>query len=93
MAHLNVDATTVQWLTSAYALVEAIVIPLAAWFMGRFSTRFLFIGAMSLFACGSLSSSNCSYVCVYLARSYSAGNGNRCHDGNGYLAYLAFVSS
>lgn len=54
MAHLNVDATTVQWLTSAYALVEAIVIPLAAWFMGRFSTRFLFIGAMSLFACGSL---------------------------------------
>lgn len=54
MEHLNVDATTVQWLTSAYALVEAIVIPLAAWFMGRFSTRFLFIGAMSLFACGSL---------------------------------------
>ena len=54
MAHLNVDATTVQWLTSAYALVEAIVIPLAAWFMGRFSTRVLFIGAMLLFGVGSL---------------------------------------
>ncbi len=54
MANLNVDATTVQWLTSAYALVEAIIIPLAAWFMGRFSTRVLFVGAMSLFAMGSL---------------------------------------
>lgn len=54
MEHLQVDATTVQWLTSAYALVEAVVIPLAAWFMGRFSTRFLFIGGMSLFGAGSL---------------------------------------
>lgn len=54
MQHLNVDATTVQWLTSAYALVEAVVIPLAAWFMGRFSTRTLFIGGMGLFGAGSL---------------------------------------
>jgi DHA2 family multidrug resistance protein-like MFS transporter len=54
MDHLNVDATTVQWLTSAYGLTEAIVIPLAAWFMGRFRTRRLFIGGMTLFAAGSL---------------------------------------
>ena len=27
MAAVHVDATTVQWLTSAYSLVEAIVIP------------------------------------------------------------------
>ena len=39
MEHLQVDATTVQWLTSAYALMEAVVIPLAVWFMGRFNTR------------------------------------------------------
>lgn len=54
MQNLQVDATTVQWLTSAYALVEAVVIPLAAWFMGRFSTRFLFMGGMGLFGAGSL---------------------------------------
>ena len=54
MQHLQVDATTVQWLTSAYALVEAVVIPLAAWFMGRFSTRVLFMGGMALFGAGSL---------------------------------------
>ena len=54
MAQMGVDATTVQWLTSAYALVEAVVIPLAAWFMGRFSTRKLFLGGMALFGTGSL---------------------------------------
>ena len=54
MQHMSVDETTVQWLTSAYALTEAVVIPLAAWFMGRFSTRRLFMGCMSLFAAGSL---------------------------------------
>lgn len=32
MADLQVDATTVQWLISAYTLTEAVVIPLAAWF-------------------------------------------------------------
>lgn len=53
MQHLQVDATTVQWLTSAYALTEAVVIPLAAWFMGRFSTRQLYIGGMVLFGVGS----------------------------------------
>lgn len=54
MLHMSVDETTVQWLTSAYALTEAVVIPLAAWFMGRFSTRRLFLGCMTLFAAGSL---------------------------------------
>lgn len=54
MQHMGVDETTVQWLTSAYALTEAVVIPLAAWFMGRFSTRRLFMGCMALFAAGSL---------------------------------------
>ncbi len=54
MTHLDVSETTVQWLTSGYALTEAIVIPLAAWFMGRFSTRILFTGGMGIFALGSL---------------------------------------
>ena len=54
MAAVHVDATTVQWLTSAYSLVEAIVIPLSAYLLGRFPTRRLFIFGMSLFAIGSL---------------------------------------
>ena len=54
MADMGITSTTVQWLTSGYALTEAVVIPLAAYLMGRFSTRRLFIGGMTLFAAGSL---------------------------------------
>ena len=54
MADLQVDATTVQWLTSGYSLVEAVVIPLSAYLIGRFSTRQLFISAFALFTAGSL---------------------------------------
>lgn len=54
MAGLSVDATTVQWLTSGYSLVEAVVIPLSAYLIGRFTTRRLFIGFFVVFAVGSL---------------------------------------
>lgn len=54
MADLAVDATTVQWLTSGYSLMEAIIIPLSAYLVGRFPTRKLFIFGLSLFALGSL---------------------------------------
>ena len=53
MDNLNVSAATVQWLTSGYALVEAVIIPLNAYLIGRFSTRKLFIGGMLLFTAGS----------------------------------------
>lgn len=49
MSDLGVDATTAQWLTSVYALVEAVVIPLSAYLVGRFTTRQLFITALSVF--------------------------------------------
>lgn len=54
MSHLDVSATTVQWLTSGYALTEAVIIPMNAYLLGRFSTRKLFIGGISLFTVGSI---------------------------------------
>lgn len=54
MGSLQVDATTVQWLTSGYSLVEAVVIPLSAYLIGRFSTRQLFLTGISIFTAGSL---------------------------------------
>lgn len=67
MADLNVDATTVQWLTSAYSLVEAIVIPLNAYLVGRFPTRKLFIAGIAIFACGSLLAAVSPFFAVLLA--------------------------
>ena len=66
MADLQVDATTVQWLTSAYSLVEAIVIPLSAYLVGRFPTRKLFIAGVSVFAIGSLLAAFAPFVGVLL---------------------------
>ena len=54
MGDLAIGPTTAQWLTSGYTLTEAVVIPLAAYLMGRFTTRRLFIGGMALFGGGSL---------------------------------------
>lgn len=66
MADLQVDATTVQWLTSAYSLVEAIVIPLSAYLVGRFPTRKLFIAGVSVFAIGSLLAAFAPFFSVLL---------------------------
>ena len=54
MAQFDVSATTVQWLTSGYTLVEAVVIPLSAYLLGRFSTRRLFFASMGVFTFFSL---------------------------------------
>ena len=54
MASLEVDATTAQWLTSGYSLVEAVIIPLSAFLIGRFTTRQLFNTGFVIFAIGSL---------------------------------------
>ena len=54
MAEFGIDAPTVQWLTSGYSLVEAVVVPLSAFFVGRFSTRKLFIAGFSCFTVGTL---------------------------------------
>ncbi len=54
MGDMGVDQTTVQYLTSGYSLVEAVVIPMNAFLIGRFSTRRLFVTGMALFAAGAL---------------------------------------
>ena len=53
MHEMDVNETTVQWLTSIYAMVEAVVIPLNAFLLGRFSVRKLFAGGFVLFAAAS----------------------------------------
>jgi len=53
MSAFNVDATTAQWLSTAYLLTNGVLIPITAFLMGTFTTRQLFISAMSLFLIGS----------------------------------------
>nr|WP_281251899.1 DHA2 family efflux MFS transporter permease subunit [Virgibacillus ndiopensis] len=54
MEDLKIDMTTAQWLTTIFMLVNGILIPITAFLMEKFSTRKLFLTAMSLFALGTL---------------------------------------
>jgi len=54
MADLNVSATTVQWLSTGYMLVNGICIPITAYLIEKFGTRKLFIAAVLIFTIGSV---------------------------------------
>ena len=54
MADLNITAAAAQWLTSAFMLTMAVVIPITGYLLQRLNTRPVFILAMSLFSTGTL---------------------------------------
>jgi len=53
MNDFNVSAGTVQWLSTGYMLTNGVLIPLSAFLIGTFTTRQLFIAAMTSFTVGS----------------------------------------
>lgn len=52
MREFNVSTATVQWLTTGYLLVVAIMVPLSATFKRKFKMKSLFLTAISLFTAG-----------------------------------------
>ena len=54
MRDMNVNANTVQWLTTGFMLVNGIMIPITAFLINRFTNRRLFIGSMCILTIGSL---------------------------------------
>ncbi|MCT2536119.1 DHA2 family efflux MFS transporter permease subunit [Aquibacillus koreensis] len=54
MDEMGVTANSAQWLTTVFMLVSGIMIPVSAFLLERFTTRQLFITAMSIFAFGTL---------------------------------------
>ncbi|OZU87015.1 MFS transporter [Virgibacillus indicus] len=54
MEEMGITANTGQWLTTVFMLVSGIMIPVTAFLLERFSTRQLFITAMSVFSIGTL---------------------------------------
>ncbi|MFT4215543.1 MAG: DHA2 family efflux MFS transporter permease subunit [Microbacterium sp.] len=51
---LGITAVAAQWLTTAFMLTMAVVIPITGFLLQRFTTRQMFIAAMSLFSLGTL---------------------------------------
>lgn len=54
MAGLGIAAASAQWLTTAFMLTMAVVIPVSGFLLQRFNTRPVFLGAMTLFSLGTL---------------------------------------
>jgi DHA2 family lincomycin resistance protein-like MFS transporter len=51
---LHIDAVLAQWLTTAFMLTMAVVIPITGFLLQRLTTRSVFVAAMSLFTLGTL---------------------------------------
>lgn len=51
---LGITAVAAQWLTTAFMLTMAVVIPISGFLLKRFTTRQMFIAAMGLFSLGTL---------------------------------------
>jgi DHA2 family lincomycin resistance protein-like MFS transporter len=54
MEDLGITYSSVQWLTTAFLLTMAVVIPTTGFLLKRFSTRTIFLTAMTLFSIGTL---------------------------------------
>ncbi len=54
MVDLSITALSAQWLTTAFMLTMAVVIPITGFLLQRFTTRQAFIGGMLLFSTGTL---------------------------------------
>ncbi|MDY0911119.1 DHA2 family efflux MFS transporter permease subunit [Microbacterium sp. CFBP9034] len=51
---LGITALAAQWLTTAFMLTMAVIIPISGFLLRRFTTRTMFIAAMGLFSAGTL---------------------------------------
>nr|WP_257130916.1 DHA2 family efflux MFS transporter permease subunit [Bacillus pseudomycoides] len=54
MVEFKISATTAQWLTTGYMLVNGVLIPITAYLMQRFTTRELFQTSMFIFLAGTI---------------------------------------
>ena len=84
MKDLNVTESTVQWLQSIFMLVNGIMIPITAFLIGKFTTRKLFITAMSIFAFGTLIAAVSPNFSLFVTRT--GFSRSRCGDYDATLA-------
>ena len=54
ISDLAITPIAAQWVTSAFMLTMAVVIPITGFLLRRFTTRQMFLGAMVLFSAGTL---------------------------------------
>ncbi len=77
---MNITANSAQWLTTIFMLVNGIMIPVSAFLIDRFTTRQLFITAMSVFTLGTLVAAIAPNFAMLLAgRVIQSAGGGLCY--------------
>ena len=54
MKEFGIGTSTVQWITTGYLLILAVIIPASSYLKKRFTTKALFVTAISLFIVGTV---------------------------------------
>lgn len=54
MKAFDISASSVQWLTTGFLLVNGIMIPVSAWLINKFSSKKLYMTAMVIFLIGTI---------------------------------------
>lgn len=83
MKEMQIDASTAQWLTTGFMLVNGIMIPVTAFLLERFTTRKLFFISMGMFTLGTFVAGIATTFPVILLAQCFAGCWRRCDDADG----------
>ncbi|MGR3742309.1 MDR family MFS transporter [Companilactobacillus sp. DQM5] len=54
MKDFDVSTSTIQWLTTGFMMVNGVMIPVSAWLITRFKSKWLYLGAMTTFLIGTI---------------------------------------
>ncbi|CAJ1227954.1 MFS transporter [Levilactobacillus zymae] len=85
MTALNVNTTTVQWLSTGYTLIGGILIPVTAWLADRYHTKWLYVTCQLIFVIGTgIAATANSFSILLVGRLIQA-------VGAGVLSGLAMV--
>ena len=66
MKEFSITATQGQWLTTAYMLINGIMVPITAYLVNRFTTRQLYLFSMIVFSIGTLVAATSSIYSVLI---------------------------
>ncbi len=73
MIDFNIDTNIAQWLTTIFMLTNAVMIPITAYLINRFTTRQLYIAAMSIFTVGTvIAAISPNFTVLLIARVFQA---------------------
>lgn len=73
MGEMHVNASTIQWIITAYMIVVAIMVPVTAFLIQTFQTKHLYLGAMTLLLMGTICAAfSGSFVMLLISRMLQA---------------------